>query len=40
MGKGKGAVDYWSSAVRPGQILFEIAGISPIIGKDVFVKSF
>jgi large subunit ribosomal protein L16 len=24
MGKGKGAVDYWASPVRPGQIIFEM----------------
>ena len=27
MGKGKGAVDYYAAAVRPGQILFEIDNI-------------
>lgn len=27
MGKGKGAVDYWICPLKPGQILFEIAGV-------------
>jgi large subunit ribosomal protein L16 len=28
MGSGKGAVDYWVVVVKPGTVLFEIAGIS------------
>lgn len=27
MGKGKGEVDYWAAVVRPGRVLFEVAGI-------------
>ena len=27
MGKGKGAVEYWVAAVKPGRVMFEIAGI-------------
>lgn len=27
MGKGKGAPEYWVAVVKPGQILFEVAGI-------------
>ncbi len=27
MGKGKGSVDHWVAVVRPGRILFEIAGL-------------
>ena len=27
MGSGKGAPDHWVAVVRPGRILFEIAGI-------------
>ncbi len=27
MGKGKGAVDHWVAVVRPGRILFELAGL-------------
>ena len=26
MGKGKGSVDHWVAVVRPGRILFELAG--------------
>ena len=27
MGSGKGSVDYWVAVVKPGRVLFEIAGI-------------
>ena len=27
MGKGKGAVDHWVAVVRPGRILYEVAGV-------------
>ena len=27
MGKGKGAVEYWVAAVKPGRIMFEIADV-------------
>ena len=28
MGKGKGAADHWVAVVKPGRILFEMAGVS------------
>jgi large subunit ribosomal protein L16 len=27
MGGGKAAVDYWVAVVKPGKILFEVAGV-------------
>ncbi|KAF0721621.1 hypothetical protein Ae201684_019038 [Aphanomyces euteiches] len=36
MGKGKGAVSFWVSKVKSGQILFEISGISFENAKKVF----
>jgi len=27
MGKGKGAVEYWVAVVKPGRVLYEIAGV-------------
>jgi large subunit ribosomal protein L16 len=27
MGSGKGAPDYWVAIVKPGRILFELAGV-------------
>ena len=34
MGKGKGAVEYWVAAVKPGRVMFEIAGVSEDIAKE------
>ena len=28
MGSGKGAVEYWVATVKPGRVLFEVAGVS------------
>ncbi len=28
MGKGKGEVEYWAAIVKPGTILYELAGVS------------
>ncbi len=34
MGKGKGAVEYWAAVVKPGRILFEVAGVSFDTAKE------
>ena len=34
MGKGKGAVEYWVAPVKPGRIMFEIAGVSEEIARE------
>lgn len=34
MGKGKGAVDHWVAVVKPGRVLFEIAGIREDIARE------
>ena len=34
MGKGKGAVDHWVAVVKPGRILFEIAGVPEEIARE------
>ncbi|MDR0978623.1 MAG: 50S ribosomal protein L16 [Lachnospiraceae bacterium] len=34
MGKGKGAVEYWVAPVKPGRILFEIAGVAEDVAKE------
>ena len=36
MGKGKGALDYWAAVVKPGRVLFEIAGVSEEKAKEAF----
>ncbi|NCT18140.1 MAG: 50S ribosomal protein L16 [Flavobacteriaceae bacterium CG_4_8_14_3_um_filter_34_10] len=34
MGKGKGAVEYWVAIVKPGRILFEVAGVPADVAKE------
>ncbi len=34
MGKGKGAVDHHVAVVKPGNILFELEGISGVLAKE------
>ena len=34
MGKGKGAVEYWASVVKPGRILFEVGGVPMEVAKE------
>jgi large subunit ribosomal protein L16 len=34
MGSGKGAPDHWVCVVRPGRVLFEIAGVREDIAKE------
>jgi large subunit ribosomal protein L16 len=34
MGKGKGAVDHWVAVVKPGRIIFEVAGLPEEIARE------
>jgi len=34
MGKGKGAVDHWVAVVKPGRIIFEVAGVSEDMARE------
>jgi large subunit ribosomal protein L16 len=34
MGKGKGAVDHWVAVVKPGRIIFEVAGVSDDVARE------
>mgnify|MGYP001943008794 CR=1 FL=1 len=36
MGKGKGALSHYVAVVKPGRILFEVAGVSPEIAQEAF----
>ena len=35
-GKGKGNVEYWASPIKPGKILYEVAGVSENDAKRAF----
>lgn len=34
MGKGKGSVDHWVAVVKPGRIMFEVAGVPEDVAKE------
>ena len=34
MGKGKGQPEYWVAVVRPGNILFELAGVPESVARE------
>ncbi len=34
MGKGKGAPEYWVAVVKPGRVMFELAGISEEVARE------
>ncbi|MFQ5730629.1 MAG: 50S ribosomal protein L16 [Planctomycetaceae bacterium] len=38
MGKGKGEPDHWVAVVKPGTILFELAGVSKEAARDCFAR--
>jgi large subunit ribosomal protein L16 len=39
MGKGKGAPEYWVAVVKPGRILYEIAGASEEISREAMLRA-
>src|SRR5439155_3095327 len=34
MGSGKGAPDHWVAVIRPGRIMFELAGVRPEVAQE------
>ncbi len=34
MGKGKGAVDHWVAVIKPGRIIFEVAGLPVEVARE------
>ncbi|MCD4686768.1 MAG: 50S ribosomal protein L16 [Anaerolineae bacterium] len=34
MGKGKGAVDHWVAVIKPGRVLFEMAGTDEALARE------
>jgi large subunit ribosomal protein L16 len=35
-GKGKGNVEYWVAQIKPGKLIYEIAGVSEEIAREAF----
>ena len=38
MGKGKGEVEYWAAVVKPGTVLYELAGVSEDQARAAFAR--
>jgi len=38
MGKGKGEPEFWAAVIKPGMILFEIAGLPEAAARDALAK--
>jgi large subunit ribosomal protein L16 len=38
MGTGKGEPDHWVAVVRPGKVLFELAGVSEAAARECFAR--
>jgi len=34
MGKGKGSVDHWVAVIKPGRVLFEMAGVEEEVARE------
>ncbi|MCH5280484.1 MAG: 50S ribosomal protein L16 [Lachnospiraceae bacterium] len=34
MGSGKGSLEYWVAVVKPGRVMFEIAGVAEDVAKE------
>ncbi len=34
MGKGKGAPEFWAAVIKPGNILFELAGVDEAMARE------
>lgn len=39
MGKGKGAPEYFVAVIKPGKVLFEIAGVSSEVARKAFTSA-
>jgi large subunit ribosomal protein L16 len=38
MGKGKGEPEYWAAVVKPGTVLYEIAGVPESVARGAFAR--
>jgi large subunit ribosomal protein L16 len=38
MGKGKGEPEFWAAVIKPGMILYEIAGLPEATARDVLAR--
>ncbi|MBQ8299406.1 MAG: 50S ribosomal protein L16 [Clostridia bacterium] len=36
MGSGKGSLEYWVAVVKPGRVMFEMAGVTEEVAREAF----
>ena len=39
MGKGKGEISHYVAVVRPGRVIFELAGVDPDVAEDAVIRA-
>jgi large subunit ribosomal protein L16 len=39
MGSGKGHVEWWVANVKPGRVLFELAGVNETIAREAMTRA-
>ncbi len=39
MGSGKGNPEFWVAVVKPGRIMFELAGVTPELGREAMKRA-
>lgn len=39
MGKGKGAVEKWVMNIKPGRVIYEMAGVSEELGREALTRA-
>ncbi|MEW6752212.1 MAG: 50S ribosomal protein L16 [Candidatus Latescibacterota bacterium] len=39
MGKGKGVPEGWVAVIKPGRVMFELAGVTPDLAREAFRRA-
>jgi large subunit ribosomal protein L16 len=39
MGSGKGHVEFWVANVKPGRVMFEVAGVSEELAREAMTRA-
>ena len=40
MGSGKGTLEYWVAVVKPGRVMFEIAGVPEEVAREALASCY
>jgi large subunit ribosomal protein L16 len=39
MGSGKGLPEYWVAVIKPGRVIFEMSGVSPVLAQEAMRRA-